>query len=310
MTKTTRSFIKAINHVRYFIKKDKQEVILNNACSPYKIAPYFQHNPPYLLSHRGGMYERPEHTQLAFDHSQQLGLTGFEIDIRLTKDEHVVVFHDPDVDRTTNGSGLVCQHTLEELLRLDAGYHFKDMDGTKPYKGHPKAKIITLAKLLKQYPNQLINIDIKDDPKSFVGQIAAERLYEVIMEHHAQQRVLVTSFHKKQIERFNQLHHNKIATGASQAEVTEGIIKLFLGFPYLYKGQAHTFQMPLSHRGISLISVKLINWLNSKNIFPGYYGVNRLDLMDELVEKGVHTIVTDRPTIAHQFFIRKNDTSN
>ncbi len=92
--------------------------------------------------------------------------------------------------------------------------------------------------------------------------------------------------------------------------MTEGIIKLFLGFPYLYKGQAHTFQMPLSHRGISLISVKLINWLNSKNIFPGYYGVNRLDLMDELVEKGVHTIVTDRPTIAHQFLYDKNDTSN
>nr|WP_275128879.1 glycerophosphodiester phosphodiesterase family protein [Staphylococcus chromogenes] len=52
--------------------------------------PYFQKPSPYILSHRGGAFERPEHTILAFDHSAKLGLTGFEIDIRLSKVRHII----------------------------------------------------------------------------------------------------------------------------------------------------------------------------------------------------------------------------
>lgn len=267
--------------------------------------PYFQKPSPYILSHRGGAFERPEHTILAFDHSAKLGLTGFEIDIRLSKDRHIIVFHDADVDRTTNGSGRVAQHTLEELKRLDAGFHFKDINGKFPYRGHSKAKIVTLDELLTRYPNQLINIDIKDHPHTPEGEIATERLYQTIIKHQAQQRVLVTSFHKAQIARFNQLQTNEIATGASQSEVTEGLLKFYIGLPHLYEGQALTFQMPLSHKGISLTSSRLIRWLNSRHIVPGYYGVNSIDLMVDLVEKGVHTIVTDRPTLDQQFLSRK-----
>ncbi|NJH81986.1 glycerophosphodiester phosphodiesterase [Staphylococcus hyicus] len=301
MSKTYRSLTKFVFNVRSLLKTRN---ITQRQSSPV-IAPYFLHDAPYLLSHRGGMFERPEHTQLAFDYSQQLGLTGFEIDIRLTKDEHVIVFHDRDVDRTTNGSGRVSEHTLEELLKLDAGYHFKNKHGHMPYIGHPLAKIMTLDALLERYPDQLVNIDIKDKPTTYEGSIAAERLYRVIVKHKAQHRVLVTSFHKKQIERFNHYNQNQIATGASQAEVTEGIMKLFLGIPFLYKGQAHTFQMPLSYRGLSLTSPRLISWLNARCIIPGYYGVNHLALMHNLTDKGVHTIVTDRPSLARQFLANK-----
>lgn len=71
---------------------------------------------------------RPEQTQLAFDNAVEYGLDGFETDVRLTKDEQLIVFHDALVDRTTNGSGKVSEHTLAELKRLDAGYHFTDIN--------------------------------------------------------------------------------------------------------------------------------------------------------------------------------------
>lgn len=58
---------------------------------------------------------RPEQTQLAFDHAKDLGVDGFETDVRLTKDQQLIVFHDATVDRTTNGSGKVSAHTLSEL---------------------------------------------------------------------------------------------------------------------------------------------------------------------------------------------------
>ncbi|MCE3404679.1 glycerophosphodiester phosphodiesterase, partial [Staphylococcus aureus] len=42
-------------------------------------------------------------------------------------------------------------------------------------------------------------------------------------------------------------------------------------------------------------------WLNDMNIIPGYYGVNSINLMNDLYQKGAHTIVTDRPDLAQQF---------
>ena len=265
------------------------------------IKPFFQHASPYVFSHRGGMQERPESTALAFDHSAAMGLTGFETDIRLTKDEQVIVFHDATVDRTTNGSGYVANHTLEELQQLDAGYRFTDINGYKPYQNHPKAKIMTMDALLQNYPDQLVNIDIKDHPDSYEGHIAPTRLYEVIKRNNAESRVLVTSFYKEQIARFNVLNQGEIAIGASQAEVTEGIVKCYSGLGKLYQGSADTFQMPTVHKGLVLTQRKLIAWLNTQNIAPGYYGVNNVDQMTDLANLGVHTLVTDRPTIGKQF---------
>lgn len=302
MTKTRRiltgsmiGIASLLSGALYITKKNKSNETRD-------IKPFFQRKAPYIFSHRGGMQERPESTELAFDHSVAMGLTGFETDIRLTKDEQVVVFHDATVDRTTNGSGLVANHSLSELQQLDAGYRFVDINGYKSYQKHPQAKIMTMDALLQRYPDQLINIDIKDHPDSYEGQIAAQRLYEVIKRNHAESRVLVTSFYKEQIERFYVLDvKGEIAIGASQSEVTEGILKCYSGLGHLYQGTADTFQMPTSYKGIPLTQRKLVSWLNQQNIAPGFYGVNNVDHMVDLAHMGVHTLVTDRPTIGRQF---------
>ena len=124
---------------------------------------------------------------------------------------------------------------------------------------------------------------------------------DIIKHHHAEKRVLVTSFHKKQNERFRAINNGEIATGASQHEVTEGVIKFILGLGYHYHPQADTFQMPIKFKGIPLSSTHFIQWLNLLNIVPGYYGINSVDLMYDLYQKGVHTIVTDRPDLGKQF---------
>lgn len=49
------------------------------------IPDFFKGNAPYIFAHRGGMTLRPEQTQLAFDYAKQLGVDGFETDVRLTK---------------------------------------------------------------------------------------------------------------------------------------------------------------------------------------------------------------------------------
>ena len=69
---------------------------------------------------------------IAFEKSFELGVDGFEIDIRLTKDEEIVVFHDETIDRTSDGMGAVKDFTLEELKNFNFGFHYKDKNGNVP----------------------------------------------------------------------------------------------------------------------------------------------------------------------------------
>ncbi len=74
------------------------------------------------VAHRGGIVPGyPENTLKAFRHAIRSGAQVLEIDLRATKDGHLVVIHDRTLERTTNGRGLVCARTLAELKRLDAG---------------------------------------------------------------------------------------------------------------------------------------------------------------------------------------------
>src|SRR5918992_2292030 len=71
-----------------------------------------------VVAHRGASVEEPENTIAAFEAAIDAGADAVEFDVRMTADGHPVVMHDPDVSRTTDGTGLVCEVTLEELRRL------------------------------------------------------------------------------------------------------------------------------------------------------------------------------------------------
>ena len=78
--------------------------------------------PPLVIAHRGDSAHRPENTLASFASALEVGVDIVELDVQLTADGHVVVIHDPTVDRTTNGSGRVADIPLAELRRLSAGY--------------------------------------------------------------------------------------------------------------------------------------------------------------------------------------------
>ncbi|MFF2125163.1 glycerophosphodiester phosphodiesterase [Streptomyces olivochromogenes] len=74
------------------------------------------------IGHRGVMGVEPENTLRSFIAAQQAGLDLIELDLHLSKDGALVVMHDADVDRTTDGSGPIAEKTLAELRALDAGH--------------------------------------------------------------------------------------------------------------------------------------------------------------------------------------------
>lgn len=73
---------------------------------------------PRMTAHRGAGIEYDENTVGAVRQSYEMGVRAFEVDLRLTKDDKLVLLHDPTVDRTSNGKGSIEEMTLEEVRAL------------------------------------------------------------------------------------------------------------------------------------------------------------------------------------------------
>lgn len=112
-----------------------------------------------IMAHRGSSGNYPENTLPAFAGAVREGADGIELDVHLSKDGHLIVIHDESVDRTTNGSGLIRELTLEQIKAFDAGSWF----GTK----YTATKIPTLnevlALLLQMGYRGFLNIELKTD---------------------------------------------------------------------------------------------------------------------------------------------------
>ena len=145
-----------------------------------------------IWAHRGCSLMYPENTLLAFEKAAALtGLTGIELDIQLTRDGHMVVCHDETVDRTTNGSGRICELTLAELKRLniDAG------DGRIE-------RIPTIHEVLEllEVPMKnglLLNIELKNSIIHYEGM--EEQIVSLVHERGLQDRVVYSSFYARSL---------------------------------------------------------------------------------------------------------------
>ncbi|MBB4736374.1 glycerophosphodiester phosphodiesterase family protein [Micrococcus cohnii] len=102
---------------------------------------------PLVIAHRGASADHAEHTRAAYLRALDDGADGLECDVQLTRDKQVVCWHDPTVDRTSDGSGAVSDHTLAQLRRLNVhGWH---PGGVPTEYGAPREQMLTLAELLR-----------------------------------------------------------------------------------------------------------------------------------------------------------------
>jgi glycerophosphoryl diester phosphodiesterase len=74
---------------------------------------------PLVYAHRGASADFAEHTRAAYLRALADGADGVECDVQLTRDQHVVLLHDANLDRTSDGTGPVAERTLDELRLLD-----------------------------------------------------------------------------------------------------------------------------------------------------------------------------------------------
>ncbi len=149
---------------------------------------------PVIFAHRGASSHAPENTLAAFQLAFEQGAQAIELDVQLTKDQEVVVFHDIYLNRTTDGTGRIKSYSLAELKMFNAGKTFSPV--------YQNERIPSLAEALKSVPlDKFVNIELKNSRSPFDD--LPFRTATVIRDHDAQNRVLISSFSFLALYKFN-----------------------------------------------------------------------------------------------------------
>jgi glycerophosphoryl diester phosphodiesterase len=160
-----------------------------------------------VVAHRGASGYAPENTFASFTLGLEQGADLLELDVHLSRDGEPVVIHDEALDRTTDGRGLVVEHTLAELRQLDAGAWFGPQ-----FAGQ---RIPTLDEVLAWARERTcLAIEIKNAPSFYPGIEA--KIAALLDRHDMLRRTLVISFDHQALRRLGGLAPG-LLTGALYA---------------------------------------------------------------------------------------------
>jgi glycerophosphoryl diester phosphodiesterase len=164
------------NFVLFFGASVMSSIALAQAPSTYVPAKALEQPAKKIvvISHRGEHLHHPENTLAAFQAAIDAGADYFELDVRTTSDGKFVIMHDDTLDRMTNGTGKVHEHTFDEIRALDAGVKFApEFKGTKVPTldealdlAHGKINVYVDTKYAE--PQQLVDTIVRHDMQDHV----------------------------------------------------------------------------------------------------------------------------------------------
>lgn len=138
-----------------------------------------------IIGHKGAAGYAPENTLASLRKAIEMGLDFVEIDVQLTKDEEVIVMHDYNLDRTTDGKGSVKAHTLSEIKTYSAGAWF-----CEEFK---EEKVPTLEEVLQFLPKHvMLNVEIKNIARDRAN--IEEKILDLIKEYDIEDQIIISSF--------------------------------------------------------------------------------------------------------------------
>ena len=140
---------------------------------------------PLIIAHRGDVSNAPENTLPAFQSAYESGADGVELDVRLTRDDQLVVFHDRGLKRLGGMRGLVTNTTLDEMRSMDVGEWFGP-----EFRGLQTPTLDEVFELLP--PGFLTNVEMKAVIDRM--RLIAHKVAEVLRRHRRRESTLVSSF--------------------------------------------------------------------------------------------------------------------
>ncbi len=148
---------------------------------------------PQIIGHRGCAAYAPENTLEGIHTAADMNIEWVELDVKLTKDDIPIIFHDDTLERTTNGSGNVADKTLEELRELECGSWFGDS-----FSG---IQIPTLEEAIEVLIERDLGLNLEIKPCSGREVETTEAALDILSQYwDVQDKLLISSFQHVSLE--------------------------------------------------------------------------------------------------------------
>jgi len=253
--------------------------------TPETVAPA---RPLKILGHRGARGIAPENTLAGFQAGIDAGIDMIELDVHLSKDGELVVMHDPRVERTTDGSGLISDMTLAEIKRLNAAAKFTGKD-------YGVERVPTLQEAYDFVAGRVgIQIEIKTraDGSRYPG--IEEKVVDLLRRNHAVESGLISSFDFPTLEKVHELEPRLARYAIVSTNYFKGVGS---------KGpegvvadlQGHGFGAVAVEK--TYLSEALFSQLKQAGFTVGVWVINDVQTMEKFAHMGVDFMTSDRPDI-------------
>ncbi|HID27548.1 MAG TPA: glycerophosphodiester phosphodiesterase [Methanosarcinales archaeon] len=219
---------------------------------------------PLNIGHRGARACEPENTLRSLKFALDCGADMVEVDVRVAKDDYIVVMHDDTVDRTTNGTGKVRDLTLQELKSLDAG---------------KSERIPTLQEAIDQvFGHAILVIELKE-----LG--IEEKVAEIIKDNKIEKSVLVSSFFHSSVKKIKELI----------PDLKTGVI--FSSLPIYPERLAIDANADCLFPRYTRVTAEMIEIAHETGLEVFPWTINSMEEMKQFIALNVDGIVTDNPCL-------------
>lgn len=234
---------------------------------------------PVLFAHRGSSAHAPENTMAAFQLAINQGAPAIELDVQLSADDEVVVFHDCTLSRTTDGSGKLRRQSVRQLKSHQIRSDFHPVD--------PEVRIPTLKEVFSELDSNIfLNIELKNLSSPFDP--LPKRVAKIIDDHQAADRILISSFNPVALASLHR-HHSAVPRGLLLHRPY--LVDLCILFPRLISG----FQT--IHPSFACLTEHRVNSLHKlgKKVFV--YTLNKAEDILHALRCGADGFFTDDPQL-------------
>jgi len=253
------------------------------------VSSYFAPPRPRVFGHRGAAGVAPENTLPSFALAAALGADYLELDVHATADGEVVVLHDPEVDRTTDGSGPVAALTWSQVAALDAGHHFTHDGHSFPYRGQG-VRIPRLAEVLEAFPNHRLNIEIKQADPPIVAAVL-----DVLQRAASLDRVLLAAEHDDIMRAIRRAAGERVATGMCVGDALDFLGRLQRDQWTDYTAPGNALQIPPAHAGIDLVTPASLAAAHRAGLEVHVWTINDAAEIERLLAVGADGVMSDLP---------------
>ncbi len=240
-----------------------------------------------VAAHRGDSKYYPENTIPAFKSALRKKADMVETDLHMTSDGELIIMHDHTVDRTTDGTGLIREKTLEQIRNLDAG-SWKSAE----FKGELVPTFTEFLNLFKDNEEMLFNIELKDYPadSGAFAYEAAKKAIEMMDKHNITNRSVMNTWSGELNEWLADTYGDKIRIHAYSPQERMGINQKRFVYQYAYC----VCLFGVAEKPV--VEKKYFDFAKAYGVEPWvYYKKEDAKIYDEALENGAMLITANDP---------------